>query len=57
MNTSGEYYPATGEIDLMKYYNSKDPNGKRVEYPDSSRTVIAEKDALGLIWLTKISIL
>lgn len=55
METSGEYYPLNGEIDLMKYYNSKDPTEKKVAAPDSSRTVASEFDVKGLIWLTKIS--
>ncbi len=53
---SGEYYPKNGEIDLMKYYNSKDPNGKKIAAPDTKRVIVAEKDVLGLIWLTKIKL-
>lgn len=56
LETAGEYYPVTGEIDLMKYYNSKDPSGKKITSPDNSRTVVAEKDVIGLIWLTKLKI-
>ena len=55
--TSGEYYPKSpNEIDLMKYYNSKDEKGNFVAGPDSSRLIASEKDVLGLIWLTKIEI-
>ena len=52
----GEYYPTTGEIDLMKYYHSLSPENKIIAYPDSSRTVASEKDLLGLLWLSKIEI-
>ena len=52
----GEYYPTTGEIDLMKYYHSLSPENKIIAYPDSSRTVASEKDILGLLWLSKIEI-
>lgn len=45
-----------GEVDIMKYYNSKDKNGNFVAGPDSSRLIASEKDVLGLIWLTKIDI-
>ncbi|PWK00786.1 uncharacterized protein DUF4280 [Flavobacterium araucananum] len=48
--TSGEYYPKKGEIDLMKYYNNE-PNPK-----DITRLVASERDVLSLIWLTKIKI-
>jgi len=54
--TSGEYYPKNGEIDVMKYYNTLDKAGKFVSGPDLKRTVAAEKDVLGLIWLTKLKI-
>lgn len=47
--SSGENYPAKGEVDLMKYYNND-----RIK--DKSRTIAAEKDVLGLIWLTKIKV-
>ncbi|WP_407480997.1 hypothetical protein [Elizabethkingia meningoseptica] len=50
MNSYGENYPQQGEIDIMKYYNNE-PNPK-----DHLRLVAAEKDVLGLIWLTKIKI-
>jgi len=57
MNTGGEYYPkGPREIDLMKYYNSKDKNGKFVSASDLNRTVASEKDVLGLVWLTKLKI-
>lgn len=51
MDTDGENYPQSksDEVDLMKYYNNE-PRQK-----DKSRTVAAEKDVLGLIWLTKLS--
>jgi len=55
--TFGEYYPSTGEIDLMKYYHTKDPKGNIVAYPDKTRTVASEKDVLGLLWLTKMNII
>ncbi|ABQ06273.1 hypothetical protein [Flavobacterium johnsoniae] len=54
--TSGEYYPKNGEIDLMKYYNTTDKAGKFVAGADLKRTIAAEKDVLGLIWLTKLKI-
>ncbi|UTN02713.1 hypothetical protein L0669_15420 [Flavobacterium bizetiae] len=47
--SSGENYPLKGEVDLMKYYNND-----RIK--DKSRTIAAEKDVLGLIWLTKIKV-
>ncbi|MCD9856801.1 hypothetical protein LUD75_18905 [Epilithonimonas sp. JDS] len=52
MDTDGENYPnaKSDEIDLMKYYN-KEPKQK-----DKNRTVAAEKDVLGLVWLTKFCI-
>lgn len=40
---------SSGEIDLMKYYNDGAVN--------RHRTVAAESDVLGLIWLTKIKII
>lgn len=43
-------YPASGEIDIMPYYNNHIP------LADRSRMAAAEKDVLGLIWLTKIKI-
>jgi hypothetical protein len=56
-DSEGEYYPkAPSEIDLMKYYNSHDKNGKFVSGEDLSRTFAAENDVLGLIWLTKIKV-
>jgi hypothetical protein len=56
-NSTGEYYPkAPNEIDLMKYYNSRDKNGKFVSGENLSRTFAAENDVLGLIWLTKIKV-
>ncbi|WP_157885951.1 hypothetical protein [Chryseobacterium glaciei] len=50
MKTDGEDYPLSGEIDVMKYYN-KEPRIK-----DRTRMVAAEKDVLGLLWLTKLKI-
>jgi hypothetical protein len=47
--TSGENYPISGEVDLMKYYNND-------TIKDKLRTIASEKDVLGLIWLTKIKI-
>ena len=47
--TSGENYPTSGEVDLMKYYNND-----RIK--DKLRTFAAEKDVLGLIWLTKLKV-
>ena len=55
--TFGEYYPSTGEIDLMKYYHTRNPKGDIVAYPDKTRTVASEKDVLGLLWLTKMNII
>lgn len=43
-------YPESGEIDLMKY--SSDPFIPKDYY---TRVIAAEKDVLGLIWLSKIS--
>lgn len=37
--------PATGEIDLMMYYNAN---------YDMSRTIASEKDVLGLLWCSKM---
>jgi hypothetical protein len=47
--TSGENYPTSGEVDLMKYYNND-----RIK--DKLRTIAAEKDVLGLFWLTKLKV-
>ncbi|MBE0393159.1 hypothetical protein [Flavobacterium sp. PL002] len=56
-DSQGEYYPkAPHEIDLMKYYNSTDKNGKFVSGSYLQRTFAAENDVLGLIWLTKIKV-
>jgi hypothetical protein len=49
-STSGEYYPVSGEVDLMKYYHNE-PNPKTF-----SRSIAAERDVLGLLWLTKLKI-
>ncbi|MFK7059799.1 hypothetical protein V3Q90_06640 [Flavobacterium oreochromis] len=57
--TSGEYYPNTGEIDLMKYYNYEfdKTTGKRIFVPKiEERSIATEKDIMILIWLTKIKI-
>lgn len=51
VSEGGDEYPSSGgEIDLMKYYNN-DPR-----WYDFKRIAAAEKDSLGLIWLTKIQI-
>jgi hypothetical protein len=54
--TSGEYYPKTGEIDVMKYYNTHDKAGYFIAGSDLKRTIATEKDVLSLIWLTKLKI-
>lgn len=51
MDTHGENYPVSGEIDLMKYYNGHKPQKA------SERVIASEQDVLGLIWLTKIKVL
>ncbi|MBF6654009.1 hypothetical protein C3B47_14215 [Flavobacterium columnare] len=57
MDTDGEYYPKTGEIDLMKYYhNLYDKQGRAISTSDLRRTVVSEKDVLSLLWLTKFKI-
>ncbi|HCO68776.1 MAG TPA: hypothetical protein DIT04_13605 [Dysgonomonas sp.] len=38
--------PTSGEVDLMKYYDR----------PDRSRTIVAEEDIKGLVWLSTIKI-
>ena len=43
---------ASGEIDLMKYYN----NAPYFLNYDFERIVAENKDVLGLIWLAKINI-
>ncbi|OEJ99086.1 hypothetical protein A8C32_07880 [Flavivirga aquatica] len=48
--TSGENYPFSGEIDLMKYYNN---SPTRYDY---NRVISSEKDVLSLLWLTKIEL-
>ena len=53
LNEGGVNYPKKGEIDLMKYFNN-DPNF--LEY-DFDRIAADNKDSLGIIWLTKITIL
>lgn len=45
-------YPISGEIDLMKYYNT---NLYFLDY-DFERIIAEDKDVLGLIWLTGIDI-
>lgn len=52
INEGGYAYPQKGEIDLMIYYD-EDP--RMLDY-DFKRIAAAEKDVLGLIWLTKIKI-
>jgi hypothetical protein len=52
--TSGENYPLSGEIDLMKYYNDNVLGGQSKQPNYFKRIVAAEKDVFGLIWLTKI---
>ncbi|WP_165764899.1 hypothetical protein [Flavobacterium davisii] len=57
MNSVGEYYPKTGEIDLMKYYNNLyDKKGRIISSSDLRRTVASEKDVIGFLWLAKIKI-
>ncbi|MFK8303494.1 hypothetical protein ACI75Y_11350 [Capnocytophaga stomatis] len=51
MDTYGENYPVSGEIDLMKYYNGYRPEKA------SERIIASEQDILGLIWLTKMALL
>lgn len=48
-------YPQTGEIDLMIYYDGEDPTHP---FPRDyyTRSVAAEKDVLGILWLTKLRI-
>lgn len=43
---SSSTLPESGEVDLMKYYNGE----------DLTRTIAAEEDVIGLIWLSKIEI-
>jgi hypothetical protein len=50
-HTSGENYPHSDEIDVMKYYNNAPT---RYDY---GRIVVQEKDITSLIWLTKIELL
>lgn len=46
-HTKGENTPVSGEIDLMKYYNT---------YSDyKERKVASSEDVVGLIWLTKLN--
>ncbi len=54
----GEYYPREGEIDLMKYYNYEmNVMDRRITVNmKEERSIAAEKDVLGLIWLTKIKL-
>jgi mannosyltransferase OCH1-like enzyme len=49
-HTSGENYPHSDEIDVMKYYNNTP------KHIDHNRIVSSKKDILGLIWLTKIKL-
>lgn len=49
-NSKATKYPESGEIDLMPYYTNFVP------YAERKRMAAAEKDVLGLIWLTKIKI-
>ncbi len=47
-HTKGENYPAMGnEVDLMKYYHN--------DLDIKSRAVAADKDVIGLLWLTKLN--
>lgn len=47
--TKGEVYPPLGEeVDLMKYYHN--------DLGVKDRIVAADKDVLGLMWLTKLSL-
>lgn len=48
--------PLTGEIDLMPYFSDNALGGEHKQPNYLKRKVGAEKDVLGLIWLTKIEI-
>ena len=48
LDSGGETYPATGEIDLMKYYHGGYPS----DY--YSRIVAHEVDVESLIWLARV---
>ncbi|GAA0871115.1 hypothetical protein GCM10009117_02600 [Gangjinia marincola] len=49
-NSNAKKYPVKGEIDIMPYYKNTVPQN---EY---KRFCAAEKDVLGLIWLTKLEL-
>lgn len=49
-NKTSTNYPMIGEIDIMPYYNNYIP------IADRNRMAAAEKDVLGLVWLTKIKL-
>jgi len=48
ISCSATAYPITGEIDIMQYYTNKIPEVLLF------RSVAAEKDVLGLVWLSKL---
>jgi hypothetical protein len=50
MKDNAPFYIANGEIDIMPYYPQSPPPSLYNRY------VVAEKDVLGLLWLTKIKI-
>jgi uncharacterized Zn-binding protein involved in type VI secretion len=46
-------YPRTGEVDVMKYFS--DGPWNEIDYNDYyDRSVIAEEDVKGMIWLTRV---
>ncbi len=49
-------YPVSGEIDIMPYFSDNALGGEHKQPNYLKRKVGAEKDVLGLIWLTKIEI-
>jgi hypothetical protein len=46
---SGTSYPASGEIDLMKYAENRVP-----AHDEWDRSVASEQDVKGLLWLTRV---
>lgn len=49
-------FPLTGEIDLMPYFKDNILGGEHKQPNYFKRRVAAEKDVIGLIWLTKIKV-
>lgn len=53
---SAPQYPMSGEIDIMPYYKDNSLGGESKQPDYFKRRAAAEKDVLGILWLTKLTI-